>query len=302
MFIEMEKYNEYEELGITLVVVKQKNYKKISIIVAIILAILFCILIYVSSIHNKMLAIQEDVNLQAEVGQDILEEVTQNDTKLPVLTQKGRDNMTNIYKSEQKIAYLTFDDGPSKSVTPQILNILDQYNIKATFFVLGCNVDKNPDIVRQSYEKGHYIANHGYSHVYENIYASSQAVLDEFNRTEQSVRNAIGVQEYSGHIFRFPGGSMGKKYRMVKDEAKILLSNNDILCVDWNALTNDSVGKPTAESIVNDLKTTVGTKNTVVILMHDTGSKQLTVDTLPQILDYLIEQGYTFRTFYDVIC
>ena len=298
----MEKYNEYEELGITLVVVKQKNYKKISIIVAIILAILFCILIYVSSIHNKMLAIQEDVNLQAEVGQDILEEVTQNDTKLPVLTQKGRDNMTNIYKSEQKIAYLTFDDGPSKSVTPQILNILDQYNIKATFFVLGCNVDKNPDIVRQSYEKGHYIANHGYSHVYENIYASSQAVLDEFNRTEQSVRNAIGVQEYSGHIFRFPGGSMGKKYRMVKDEAKILLSNNDILCVDWNALTNDSVGKPTAESIVNDLKTTVGTKNTVVILMHDTGSKQLTVDTLPQILDYLIEQGYTFRTFYDVIC
>lgn len=302
MFIEMEKYNEYEELGITLVVVKQKNYKKISIIVAIILAILFCILIYVSSIHNKMLAIQEDVNLQAEVGQDILEEVTQNDTKLPVLTQKGRDNMTNIYKSEQKIAYLTFDDGPSKSVTPQILNILDQYNIKATFFVLGCNVDKNPDIVRQSYKKGHYIANHGYSHVYENIYASSQAVLDEFNRTEQSVRNAIGVQEYSGHIFRFPGGSMGKKYRMVKDEAKILLSNNDILCVDWNALTNDSVGKPTAESIVNDLKTTVGTKNTVVILMHDTGSKQLTVDTLPQILDYLIEQGYTFRTFYDVIC
>ena len=298
----MEKYNEYEELGITLVVVKQKNYKKISIIVAIILAILFSILIYVSSIHNKMLAIQEDVNLQAEVGQDILEEVTQNDTKLPVLTQKGRDNMTNIYKSEQKIAYLTFDDGPSKSVTPQILNILDQYNIKATFFVLGCNVDKNPDIVRQSYEKGHYIANHGYSHVYENIYASSQAVLDEFNRTEQSVRNAIGVQEYSGHIFRFPGGSMGKKYRMVKDEAKILLSNNDILCVDWNALTNDSVGKPTAESIVNDLKTTVGTKNTVVILMHDTGSKQLTVDTLPQILDYLIEQGYTFRTFYDVIC
>lgn len=302
MFIEMEKYNEYEELGITLVVVKQKNYKKISIILAIILAILFCILIYVSSIHNKMLAIQEDVNLQAEVGQDILEEETHNDTKLPVLTQQGRDNMTNIYKSEQKIAYLTFDDGPSKSVTPQILNILDQYNIKATFFVLGCNVDKNPDIVRQSYEKGHYIANHGYSHVYENIYASSQAVLDEFNRTEQSVRNAIGVQEYSGHIFRFPGGSMGKKYRMVKDEAKILLSNNDILCVDWNALTNDSVGKPTAESIVNDLKTTVGTKNTVVILMHDTGSKQLTVDTLPQILDYLIEQGYTFRTFYDVIC
>lgn len=302
MFIEMEKYNEYEELGITLVVVKQKNYKKISIILAIILAILFCILIYVSSIHNKMLAIQEDVNLQAEVGQDILEEETHNDTKLPVLTQQGRDNMTNIYKSEQKIAYLTFDDGPSKSVTPQILNILDQYNIKATFFVLGCNVDKNPDIVRQSYEKGHYIANHGYSHVYENIYASSQAVLDEFNRTEQSVRNAIGVEEYSGHIFRFPGGSMGKKYRMVKDEAKILLSNNDILCVDWNALTNDSVGKPTAESIVNDLKTTVGTKNTVVILMHDTGSKQLTVDTLPQILDYLIEQGYTFRTFYDVIC
>ena len=298
----MEKYNEYEELGITLVVVKQKNYKKIFILLAIILLILFGILIYLSSIHNRMLAIQRDTNLQAEMGQEIIEEELENDIKLPVLTQQGRENMTKIYESEQKTAYLTFDDGPSKSVTPQILNILEQYNIKATFFVLGCNVDKHPDIVKQTYEKGHYIANHGYSHVYENIYASSQAVLDEFNRTEQSVRNAIGVQEYSGHIFRFPGGSMGKKYRIVKDEAKTLLSNNDILCVDWNALTNDSVGKPTAESIVNDLKTTVGTQNSVVILMHDTGSKQLTVDTLPQILDYLIEQGYTFRTFYDVIC
>lgn len=298
----MEKYNEYEELGVTLVVVKPKSNKKIFICLTIVLAILLGLLIYVSLIHSKMLAIKEKNSIEGEVGQDITEEIHQLENRLPLLTQQGRENMANIYNSEQKIAYLTFDDGPSKTVTPQILNILEQYDIKATFFVLGCNVDKHPEIVKQTYEKGHYIANHGYSHVYEGIYSSPQSVLDEYNKTEQSIRNAIGVQEYSGHLFRFPGGSMGKKYRVVKDEAKQLLSDNDILYINWNALTNDSVGKPTAETIVNDLKTTVGTQNSVVILMHDTGSKQLTVDTLPQILDYLIEQGYTFRTFYDVIC
>lgn len=295
-----EYYYEYENLSIT--VVKQVNKKKVFCLLIILLIILLCIFLFVFSIYKKMIAIKNEAITVEEIDieEPVIEE-TKFEIRLPVLTQQGRDNMANIYKSEEKIAYLTFDDGPSEKVTPQILSILDQYEIKATFFVLGCNVDRYPDLVKQAYEKGHYIANHGYSHVYNNVYSSAQALLDEFNRTEQSVRNAIGVQEYSGHLFRFPGGSMGKKYRTVKDEAKQLLSDNNILYVDWNALNNDSVGKPTAESLVNDLKNTVGTKNSVVILMHDTGAKQLTVDTFPQILDYLIEQGYKFKTFYDVI-
>ena len=74
-----------------------------------------------------------------------------------------------------------------------------------------------------------------------------------------------------------------------------------MLYINWNALTNDSVGKPTAESIVKNLKDTVGEKNSVVILMHDAAAKQLTADTLPEIIDYLIEKGYSFRNFYDIV-
>lgn len=296
-----EYYYEYENLAIT--VVKQVNKKKVMCLLIILLIVLLCLFLFVFSVYKKMVAIKNDTIPLEEIAieENQVTEEKQSEIRLPLLTQQGRDNMANIYKSEQKVAYLTFDDGPSAKVTPQILSILDQYEIKATFFVLGCNVDKNPEIVKQAYEKGHYIANHSYSHEYSIIYSSAQTLLDEYIRTEQSIRNAIGVQNYSCNLFRFPGGSMGKKYRAVKDQAIQLLSDNNILYVDWNALNNDSVGKPTAESLVNDLKTTVGTKNSVVILMHDTGAKQLTVDTLPQVLDYLIQQGYTFKTFYDVI-
>ncbi len=303
----MKNYYEYEELSIT--VVKKINKKKVLILLLALLLVLALIFAFVFSIHKKMVEIRKenndlienDVIINTEEEEEQEEETTNVSIKLPELTQIGRDNVSNIYKAEEKTAYITFDDGPSSNITPQILNILEQYEIKATFFVLGCNVERYPDLVKQEYEAGHYIANHGYSHVYTSIYSSSQAVLDEYTRTEQIVRDAIGIQEYSGHLFRFPGGSMGTKYKNIKNEAKQLLSDNDIMYVDWNALTNDAVGTPTSESIMQNLVDTVGTKNSVVILMHDASSKQLTADMLPQVLDYLIGQGYTFKNFYDVI-
>ena len=105
----------------------------------------------------------------------------------------GRKNIENIYHSETKRAFLTFDDGPS-AVTPTILEVLKQENVKASFFVLGSRVEAMPDIIKRIYEEGHYIANHGYS------------VLDEYNKCNEAVKKAIGKQEYNSHLFRFPGG------------------------------------------------------------------------------------------------
>lgn len=312
----MNNYYQYEEISLT--VVKRLNKKKVFVLLLIILFILLMILLYVFNIHKKMLEINND-NDYAVIGDNnennindttntnnvniIAEAKAEKETvnKLPVLTQTGRNNMENIYITNEKVAYLTFDDGPSANITPQILSILDEYQIKATFFVLGCNVVRYPDLVKQEYQKGHYIANHGYSHAYDSIYSSPQMVLDEYIRTEGAIREAIGISEYSSHLFRFPGGTGGKKYSTVKAQAKQLLSDNDILYIDWNSLTNDSVGRPTEESIIRDLVSTVGNKNSVVILMHDAASKQLTASMLPHVLNYLIEQGYTFKTFYDVI-
>ena len=238
------------------------------------------------------------INGEAEENQN---EASKN--RLPVYSDEAKNRMDNIYvaDSEEKIAYLTFDDGPSSKITPQILEILERENIKATFFVLGSRVELLPDLVKQEYEAGHYIANHGYSHVYTSVYASPNAVFDEYNTTEKAIQNAIGNENYSSHIFRFPGGSEGGKYANVKNEAKGILEQNNICYINWNALTNDAVGKPTKESLVADLKSTANGKNRIVVLMHDTGTKQLTVDTLPEVIEYLRSEGYVFKNFYDIM-
>ena len=221
--------------------------------------------------------------------------------KLPKLTEEGKEFIKHIYSSDTKRAFLTFDDGPSSN-TNQILDILNERGIKATFFVLGSNVEKNPEMVKRMYDEGHYIANHGYSHVYETIYQSPQAVLDEYNRCNQVVRDAIGEQEYNSHLFRFPGGLVGGKYADIKNQANDLLLQNDIVHVDWNALNGDSeTTSPTIEYEVQRIQETVGDKQSVVILMHDAQAKTVTVEALPTIIDYLKEQGYEFKNFYEII-
>ena len=242
----------------------------------------------------------EGENEKVEETQEIQEETTI--PANPVYSEDAKYRMSKIYKegNVEKIAYLTFDDGPSSNITPQILQILKDEGIRATFFVLGSRVELYPELVKQEYEAGHYIANHGYSHEYKSVYSSPNAVLDEYNHTETLIRQAIGNDGYSSHLFRFPGGSTGK-YLDVKKEAIKLLEENNIAYINWNALTNDAVGHPTAESIVNDLKSTASGKNKIVVLMHDTGSKQLTADTLPEIISYLRDEGYEFKNFYDIM-
>lgn len=229
-------------------------------------------------------------------------EVGEEKKKIPKLSEEAKVRLENIYLpvGEEKVAYLTFDDGPSSSITPQILEILRNENIKATFFVLGSRVELYPELLKQEYEEGHYIANHGYSHVYTSIYSSPNAVLDEYNNTEARIKSVIG-EEYSSYLFRFPGGSEGGKYSKVKNSAKTLLNQNNIAYINWNCLTNDSVGKPTYQSLVSELKKTSNGKQNIVILMHDTGAKQLTVDSLTEIIHYLKEQGYVFKNFYDIM-
>ncbi|MBO5478835.1 MAG: polysaccharide deacetylase [Clostridia bacterium] len=219
---------------------------------------------------------------------------------LPVYSEEAQNRLDNIYNSEEKSVYLTFDDGPSKTVTPLILDLLKQENIKATFFVLGARVDLNPSILRREYEEGHFIANHGYSHIYSNIYSSTGSVLEEYNKAQQAIQNALGL-EYNGHLFRFPGGSTGGKYHNLKKDTKTVLRENQIGYIDWNALSSDAAGAKTKEALLESVKSTVGEKNTVVILMHDAGDKILTYEVLPEVIAYLREKGYIFKNFYDIM-
>lgn len=159
-----------------------------------------------------------------------------------------------------------------------------------------------PETTKRIYEEGHFVANHGYSHVYTSIYQSPQSVLDEFNRCNDAVKNAIGVPEYNSHLFRFPGGLTGGRYAQIKDQANELLKQNDIMYVDWNALTGDAeTNNLSIEFELMRLQQTVLDKNSVIILMHDAQAKKVTAEALPQIISYLKEQEYELKSFYDII-
>ena len=155
--------------------------------------------------------------------------------------------------------------------------------------------------VKRAYDEGHYIAKHGYSHVYKQIYASPESILAEYTQTNDAIRVAIREPEYHSHLLRFPGGSRGSAYEDVIQQSIELLKTNGITYLDWNALTGDSEGKKTKEAMLQRLQETVEGKNSVVILMHDASDKILTYEVLQDVINYLTEQGYRFGNMYDLI-
>ncbi len=200
----------------------------------------------------------------------------------------------NAKGSENKICYLTFDDGPTAKVTPAILDVLKEQDVKATFFMLGTMMEKNPDIAKRAHEEGHLLANHSYSHDYHALYATGESFLDEIKKVENLIRNITGEEPFK--LMRFPGGSQNSgKYGEHKQKYKLLLQENGYYYADWNALNGDAEGNNRApEQLLGRLKETVMQDNTVV-LMHDASTKMTTADALPSIIQYLKEQGYEFR-------
>lgn len=277
-----------------------------NIIVAIITIITLILVIYY--IVDTSLRVKKSKQYVAQIVEYQKEQVelerqkeAERQAKIPKLTDEGKENLKNIYHSETKRVFLTFDDGPSQN-TNDILNILKDNNIKASFFVLGIQVEVFPETTNRIYNEGHYIANHGYSHKYSNIYQSPEQVLNEYNQCNQIVANTIKVPEYNSHLFRFPGGSVGGKYAQIKSQAIPLLEQNNILYVDWNSLTGDSEQvDPTEEYLMNNLQKTTEGKDSLVILMHDSQAKRIAVDFLPKVIEYLGQQGYEFDNFYSII-
>ena len=165
--------DEKEEIEPTEEMIAKERMRKKAIICGII--ILCCIVIMIISIiismkhknntsikksnHTNNSAVYEGEHIQ--IVKHNLEQIKMK--FVPKQNPNAQAEITDIYYSDEKVAYLTFDDGPSKNITPQILDILKQENIPATFFVLGSRVELNPDVLKREYEEGHYIANHGYS-------------------------------------------------------------------------------------------------------------------------------------------
>lgn len=211
-----------------------------------------------------------------------------------------QNKVSSLINQKEKIAYLTFDDGPTLKSTPKILDILSEENVKATFFVVGKHVKEHPELVKRAYDEGHYIANHSYSHNNDKLYTTADSFINEILSTDVEISKALGIENYHSYVFRFPNGYMAPSYKTKKQEYAKLLSNIDYTYIDWNALNKDSEKKYSNVELLKNLKDSSRNKGTLVILMHDTSDVNETHPVLKDSIHYLKEQGYIFQNFYDL--
>ncbi len=201
---------------------------------------------------------------------------------------------TSAQGVDTKICYLTFDDGPTKEVTPRVLDVLAQYDVKATFFVLGRMLELNRDITKRAYDEGHLIANHSYFHQYAELYASADSFTEEIERTHRLICEVTGEEAFK--LMRFPGGGHNAgKYGEVKQQYKEVLKQKGFYFVDWNCLNGDAeTALRSADGLLARVRETAIGKN-IVVLMHDAAAKTTTPDALGSIIEYLRGQGYEFK-------
>ena len=207
----------------------------------------------------------------------------------------------NFYREDgKKIAYLTFDDGPSIYSTEKILDILKLNDVKATFFALGSSIDNNNksgEILKRIAKEGHAIGSHGYSHNYSILYPNRtvdvNAFINDFEKNDKLLKSILG-KDFSTRLIRLPGGHSSWKGT---EELDKVLKQKNIWQVDWNSLNGDAEGRDfPVEVLLNKLKKTVADQDVAIILMHDTDNKKGTVECLQSAIDYLKSQGFEFRT------
>jgi len=199
--------------------------------------------------------------------------------------------------------YLTFDDGPSRTSTPKILEILKKYDVHATFFVVGYMAEYYPDVIRAEASDGHVVANHGYSHNYNTVYASADAFMSDINACENVLRGILGAPP--PRIIRFPAGSAAtnlEKDPALRESIKQRLATNGWRYFDWSVSMGDSLLSPPEPgslayhlNIAIDAKVAAGATD-IIVLAHDTDAKPWTAADLHLVIEHCLDQGYVFRT------
>ena len=201
----------------------------------------------------------------------------------------------------KKIVFLTFDDGASNTVTPKILKILDDYDVKATFFIMGKVLEDGGEsaknLVKEEYNRGHAIGNHSYCHDYDILYPGRhldlEAFKNDYNKNTEELKSILG-DEFSTRVIRCPGGYMSWKDM---DKLDGYLEENNMASIDWSALSGDAEGKKKdASQLLKYAVESSMNEEMVVLLMHDTYGKEETANSLPKIIEYFKGHGYEFRT------
>ncbi|WP_179295518.1 polysaccharide deacetylase family protein [Bacillus sp. FJAT-45350] len=213
----------------------------------------------------------------------------------------GQYNEPVVIEEEGKVAYLTFDDGPSEN-TRIILDTLDEYEIKATFFPIGNETEAGHELLRKIVEKGHGIGNHTYSHNYGKIYQSVDAFFEDFQQWEKFIFDVTGVDT---KLVRFPGGSnntVSHRHggKNVMKEIAQELESRGYVYFDWNVDSIDaSASIVDKNKIVNAVLGNSQNHDQIIVLFHDSPAKTTTTEALPRIIEGLAEQGFRFEILHE---
>ena len=239
-----------------------------------------------------------DISAQLEAAQNEKKKLEDENAALKekiktLSAQKAVDSPQSAVPSGQKVCYLTFDDGPSAN-TLKILDILNKYGVKATFFVIN-----SADIgyVKNIYEAGHTVGLHTATHNYSQIYASTDAYFNDLQQISDKVESIIGIKPT---VMRFPGGSSNKvsaKYcGGIMTRLVSLVQERGYSYFDWNVASGDADSNtPSYTYIRNNVLNSAKNKNSACVLMHDSSVKTTTVQALPEIIEGLTAMGYRFE-------
>ncbi len=238
-----------------------------------------------------------------ETGDEVDEEKAP-DEKEPLIDDDSLQDENSVVQKEMdqgdgvKRSYLTFDDGPS-IYTDEIIDILNDYGVHATFFV--CGTGDTDESLRHVYkrivENGNTIGMHSYSHIYSRVYGDLDLFQYDLDKIRNLIYNETGVVP---RYYRFPGGSGNTIASLPMIQYISVLYSQGMEYYDWNVYCGDSSGRSlSSREIVKNTLDGVDRRRTSVILLHDTGSRRSTVDALPGILDGLIARGADIRPIDD---
>ena len=272
-----------------------KRLKKMilwTIALAILIPVIGCILLSVRVFQLKkqvaVLTEQLPTEEMQEEASGVYETTKVEESVRDTETKAEEPAKINPVQSSGKKVYLTFDDGPSSN-TDQILDILKDYDVKATFFVVGKTDERSVKAYQRIVEEGHTLAMHSYSHKYDEIYESKEAFARDLNSLQEYLYETTGVWP---RIYRFPGGSSNTVSKVDMQELIEYLTDIGITYFDWNVASGDAVSRTLpAETIVNNCLSGIEKQKESVILMHDASNKGTTIEALPQIIEAIQEQG-----------
>lgn len=249
--------------------------------------------------ENKKL-IEENAELTARLEESVAERVdaevsgaAPKTEEAPQETQPPTQPSSQPQQPEQpleneKHVYLTFDDGPSEN-TGAVLDILKQYNAKATFFVIGKTDPASLDLYKRIVAEGHSLGIHSYTHKYTQVYASMESFQNDVLSLQAHLKAVTGQDVY---LYRFPGGSSNRVSKVPIEDCIRFLSENGFTYYDWNATNGDATGKEMSlEEMVSSVTSVLDKYQNLTVLMHDGAGKQKTVEALPAILEQLQARG-----------